>query len=132
MPGFNSGTAVEAMTYDFTAHGGPKGTIPEPSQEQIEVFFKHIEDTAKFVREIENQAKKVDDDDDEAVEDFIENIPRDKVKQYQNEMSVWISDVCSGAPTVEEVRALPYRVFGAFTAWLAGEIGPKDNDATKG
>lgn len=132
MPGFVSGVEVEAMTYDFTAHGGPRGTIPEPSQEQVEVFFEHVGDTSQFVTDIERKAKKVDDDDDEAFDKFIEELPRDKIKEFQNAFAVWIAEVCSDSPNEEQVRALPYRVFGAFLAFLARELGPKDNGDTKG
>jgi hypothetical protein len=131
MPGFNSGVAVEAMTYDFTAHGGSSGTIPEPSQGQVETFFERIESVGKLIRGLEKDAKKIDDDDDEAIDEFLDNLPRDKIKEVQDEMSVWISELCSGNPSTEAVRALPYRVFGAFTAWLSGEVGPKDTSGTK-
>lgn len=132
MAGFDSSKAVEEMTYDFSAHGGPVGSIPEPSQGQVETFFERIEGAGKLVRSIETQAKKVDNDDDEAVEQFLENLPRDKIKAVQDEMSVWVADLCSNSPDVEAVRALPYRVFAAFTAWLSGEIGPKENTGTNG
>lgn len=131
MAKFDAATAVEPMDYDLTKYGGPKGTIPEPSRGQVEVFFKNLKEVNLFIGKTINQAeqlaKKADDSgDSQSLEEFVESIPEDKIKEYQDQFAVWAHDVSSGSLDVGMLQELPARIFSAFFRWLSTELGPKD------
>lgn len=132
MAKFDAGSAVEVMEYDFTKYDGGQGEIPEPSRGQVELFFERIAELKKFTNKAMRDGETIAEDDEsgEELEKFIEELSEGELKKYQAELSVWAADVCSQEPSVEDINKLPYRVFGAFMAYLAGELGPKDENGS--
>jgi hypothetical protein len=95
---FDAESAAETLDFDFTKYlPGVKGTIPEPSQAQIDAFAK-----------ANNAASGVDPEDDDAVKESNEKLLDALVK------------FCSGAPTKAQLKKLPKRVQTAFFGWLFG------------
>jgi hypothetical protein len=106
-----SAASVAVLEYDFTAFPQDgdaslrctgKGRIPEPSKAQIEAFFNEI---GSFV-----QMPGSAEDDDGQVEARI----------YEH-----LSAVCSGKPSVDELKLLPPRILFEFAKYLFENLVPK-------
>lgn len=128
MPGFDAGTVVEPLDWDFTAFGAGKGTVPEPSDARL----------GKFIREV-MQAQQTESaslapltaagDDPEAVLAAIAALPEDVLPGATMAMIKPYADLCDGSPTEAQLTKLPPRVRVAFFAWLAGELRPEASSA---
>lgn len=134
MAGFNAATAVEAMDYDFTAFGGRKGAIPEPSTGQVKEFFKALQAIAAEVRPMMDKAAKANKGElDEAdIAELMSMMDDDLVEKQQDKIIDAVAELCGGSPSRDEIAKLPYRVLGAFNAWIGREIRPEgQRPATK-
>lgn len=162
MAKFDAGLAVEALEYDFSAYGGRKGTIPEPSTVKVNQFF---DDMREFLKEARALAGNQDEDDGPeleelseeevagALDDMDEKIASAAGYQAKTVEAVavlcgaerlsnpkWEEDndepeyvVEGGAPSLDDLNTLPYRVLAAFNKWLIQEITPKsDRDEDRG
>jgi len=128
MAKFDAGTAVESMDFDFTAYGGSKGTIPEPTNEQVEQFLQFVGKSANRIREMATVAEQAEmqglsDDEILALGNQDEEIAREMTAGLYEA----IVAVCSGIFTVEEVKRLPFRIQNALAAWIARELNPESN-----
>lgn len=111
-----SAALVAPLSYDFrhfpqddsdercTGHG----RIPEPSKAVLEAFWNAQGEVLAVL------AEAGDDADEETVKETVEDAV------YQR-----ISDVCSGKPSVDELKQLPPRILFKFAVWLTGELAPK-------
>ena len=106
--GFDAGS-VAALSYDFRSFpldGATepsqrctgRGIIPEPSRAQLEAFYAAAGDFVAV------------GDEDGGVEE----------KVYQA-----LSDVCSGKPSVAELRQLPPRILFEFSRYVMEAVAPK-------
>lgn len=122
MAGFDAGTAVDPMDYDFTTVPGGigKGTVPEPSTREMKEFQQTF---AQIMRD----GNKLEIDDEAAAKmsdaDF---------KKFQKEtdaigerLDTAISKLCRDMPSREEVASLPFRVKTAFSKWLMEQFSPE-------
>lgn len=126
--GFDAGKAVEPLDYDFTAFGGGKGTTPEPSTDDVSLFFKSISAIANEVRGMMAEVKGLSEAEEVTEADAAEvlsQMPDDIVGNYQGQMIAAIAGLTHDQPTQENIEKLPYRVLGAYTAWLAGQLRPE-------
>ena len=132
MAGFNAGAVVEALDFDFTAFGGPKGTIPEPSNKQVKVFFNRVRDMSLEMR---RSSKDFDEEalvDDAEVAASVLSALDESSEQYNGEMYNSVTMVCSNVFSREDLENLPYRVQNAFMTWLVEQIRPEGSTpATK-
>lgn len=93
--GFDSDTDVSPLDFDLSKHKpGCKGTIPEPSQALVDEWRQFVS---------KHQGKT----DTDAI----------RKAQYKA-----VSKVCNGSPSVDDLAALPWRVFVAFNGWLTGQL----------
>jgi len=155
--GFNAGTVTEPMDWDFTAFGTPddKGTVPEPTIEQADLFQQQyvsllqtlmsIQQNARIEGAVENANRAhaaiteladalptgaaprtpIDDLDAWAQES---RIPKEEAQRVNDEMIRICAEICSGSPNEAQIRLLPSRPFRAFMAWLMEQISdPKFN-----
>lgn len=128
---FNAGTAVEVLEYDFTDYVPDcKGSIPEPSTEQLDAYFNAIRDLAKNVQNLRAKAERAEHaEDNELSNDEVDAILAEmddlSISKYTGEMTVAIADLCSGQPSKEQIEALPFRVKQAFLQWVTGEFRPE-------
>lgn len=118
--GFDA-SSVAVLAYDFTsfpkdAAEGPaerctgKGRIPEPSRAKVDAFWKSQAEVLETLSEASADADADLDDVKARIEESV----------YQR-----ISDVCSGRPSVDELKELPPRILFAFARYLAESLAPK-------
>lgn len=125
MSKFDAMQAVEAMEYDFTAYGGGRGTIPEPSNGQIDRFFKSLSSIYDKFKGLLPEGSTLDSTDPAAIEKAMETLEGLDSEVMNRYMAEAIAEVTSGSPNADEIMALPYRVQQAFMGWLVGELRPE-------
>lgn len=132
MAKFNAATAVEAVEYDFKPYVDAEGIIPEPSKEQVETFFDRIKNMHRLVARVERDITNAAEVSNEELEKVVAELPEGEINKMKSELSIYIADLTSNQPTVEQIDGLPYRVFTAFMVHLMTEYGPKgaSNDST--
>ncbi len=126
--GFVAAGAVSDLDYDLTGldaggkriKGWPtelhdvKGTIPEPSQEQVRVMQvavrKHLglDETADADETAAEVEKAVD--------------PLQARQDRDVELTKIYADACSQEPSTEQLLLLPNRYFAAFIGYISGEF----------
>lgn len=123
---FNAAQAVESLEYDFTAFGGPAGTIPEPSNKQVKTFFNTVRAISQGLRlDDVARAGELDEAAQKDLAEFLAGLTDEQLEEREDDIAQAVHDLCSGTPSAEEYKNLPYRVQGAFGAWLAGELRPE-------
>lgn len=120
MAGFDAATAVEPMDYDFSAYGGGKGIVPEPSTKEMQDFQRKF---AGVMRK--GQALEMDDEAAMALTDKEFDKLQKDAEKIGNELDELISGLCKGQPPQEEVAMLPFRVKTAFSKWLMEQFSPE-------
>jgi hypothetical protein len=121
---FDSATAVPGLAYDFTAHGGSKGIIPEPSDVDLKEFGKALAEMASEVLDDEEGEESGENGEEKPKPSRVERI-RDAIAMTEelNEKGLAaIVAVCHGTPPREEITALPGRIQRAFSGWLVGKL----------
>lgn len=127
---FVAATAVEPLGYDFTAFGGPQGTIPEPSSGQVDAYMAAIRDMAKEVAALkakvesaEAEAKASGEEmTSEQIDEILGSMDDITIEKYQGQMADAIHNLTSGTPSADEIKALPHRVKQAFMQWITSEF----------
>ncbi len=109
---------LEVLAYDFSAVGGPVGTIPEPSQDQVEQLQAAL------------RAMQADLIDDKGVVDMQK--VRAKVaeaggegelaRRTREQTTAALAEVCSQSPSHDELWNLPHRHFAGFSAYLVSAL----------
>lgn len=122
MSGFDAGTAVEPMDWDFTTvpGGQGKGTVPEPSTDEMKSFQREF---AQIMRD--GNALEVDDDAAVKMTDKEFETFQKKADEIGARLDVAISKLCKNNPSQEEVATLPFRVKTAFSKWLMEQFSPE-------
>jgi hypothetical protein len=121
--GFNSGTVVEPLDYDFTSHKGRKGVIKEPSDKQIAEYMTGIKVLVKTLQE--KLPEGMVGATDLAITDLmsaVDDLDPEVVINFHQEMAGMFSRLCSGDPSKDELLALPIRIRVVFYAWLQREV----------
>lgn len=124
--GFNAGRAVSPLDYDFSAYvEGAKGTIPEPTQDELEVFL----DALGTIAESEQSEERSDA---ETLDTIRQALSDDGlVKQFWPKVLDALDPICKGTPSRDQIEALPARVRFAFFDWLSSEfVDPTKPSAT--
>lgn len=145
---FDAATAVEALEYDFTAYGGSKGQIQEPSTGAVNAFFNNMKAMFKEVKGLQALANvDVEELDEGQMGDLVGKMEDvgDISSKFQEHSTGALAELCGatwvpdedaedpkeqghyegGSPTHEDLKKLPFRVNQAFTQWLMAEIRPK-------
>lgn len=133
---------VEMLEFDFTQWGGGSGVIDEPSTGDVNRFFKQMRSMMKDVKALQTGADDINVEDlsDEQVSSMMEEM-EDKeagASEAQQKSMEFIAELCgaerddegnivpnSGAPSMEDLSVLPFRVLQIFTRWLMDELKPK-------
>jgi hypothetical protein len=131
MSKFDAGIAVERLEYDFTAFGGTAGVIPEPSTGTVQTFFDTLQALASEIRGkmAGVEGKDLEEISEEEAADVVAQMDDNIAGEYQTKMNAAIAELCGGTPSLEEISGLPFRVLGAFTQWLTGELNPNRTPA---
>jgi hypothetical protein len=126
MAGFDAGTVVDPLDWNFEAYGGRSGTIPEPAEKTVIIYQKKIQLLAsKIVEKARAQGERPADID---TNEFLERLAKSQGEEAiaaAAELDKITGEFCKGHPTTEELAALPYRVKIAFFQWLQGELSPE-------
>lgn len=125
---------VEKLSYNFERFKQGRGDIAEPSYEQIADFWRDYGNLLNRQRdgiaEFEDRIQKTvadnkPDDRADIVAEF--EAWQDKVgREMQAERRAYISRLCSDNPSVEQLTALPGRIFDAFESYMLEAIQPKN------
>ncbi|MGH3300569.1 MAG: hypothetical protein ACRDOK_02605 [Streptosporangiaceae bacterium] len=120
MTGFDAGAVVTPLVFTFEPFTSTKGTIPEPTDEQIATFMA---DVKKIMLRSKNELDlEVDPTDIEAVMSAVDKFEPEKVKTMMADMATAYAALCSNKPTAKQLLAAPLRVRGLFYAWLQNEV----------
>lgn len=126
MAAFDAGTAVDPMDYDFTTvpGGKGKGTVPEPSTEEMKDFQR---DFARIMRD--GQKLEKTDEEMTAMSDEDFEVFQKSADAIGERLDIVISTLCKNQPSQEEVATLPFRVKTAFSKWLMEQFSPEGETA---
>lgn len=127
MASFTAAGIVEPLDYDFTAMAkaphliaglaDAKGTIKEPSTRQVQQFMN---DTAL---ERERTSHLMDGLGEEATaSDVVARRSPEAIDESERRNSEIVAELCSGAPTAEQVRLLPHRIRALFIEWITEQV----------
>lgn len=132
--GFDAGTDIEPLTYNFGAFGdGETHVIKEPSDKQVRKFFKAIAKEDRISREqllatIETRDGETDDERDarltEHAEEY-EDLQTEIAEQSRRRVLEYLSTVCSGDPSTELLEKCPERIQIGFFRYIREALVPK-------
>lgn len=132
MAGFVSGEAVKPLDYDFSAHGGPTGVVPEPSSEAMNRFLHDIGTITQKMLDKRGEGDLVDQSNPASVIAAMAQMDEKEAKAADGAMLDAVARLCGarcvkgrwqgGSPTRAELGALPARVGQAFVGWIMGEL----------
>lgn len=121
---FNAANAVEPLDYNFSPFVEAKGTVPEPTDEQVADFY------ANLGNQLENALGKertegVDLTDPQQVGKLFMSLTADDHRSMYEALLKLHAAVCSNQPTEDDLRALPFRLrqsfYGMLQEWLRPE-----------
>jgi hypothetical protein len=121
---FNAATVVEKMDWDFTAFGGEKGTIPEPSQDAVEAYQKEV---TEAVKDIQGLPGAQSDFTMEELNALMSSMGEVDFHKIASDVKDAIAKLCQNQPSREQLDLLPYRIFQAFQQWLQAELSPESS-----
>ena len=116
MSGF-SAASIAVLSYDFTSflrddsdteRCTGKAIIPEPTKAKLKAFFDGFQDLTEL------DPLKASDEELQAVAD-----------ERDERVYALLSDVCSGKPSVEDLKQLRPRILAAFTRYVLENLAPK-------
>lgn len=148
MVAFDAGSAVEPMDWDFSKFGAGSGTIPEPSDVEIERFMRKYQilttqvlrsANAKTNEQVDGLIKQWAEEEDPnnpreilTVEQSMELMERidlagsEVAPEISEAMLELVLTITKGSPSREQILSLPNRVRGAFYGWLFGQLTDPD------
>lgn len=133
MAKFNAAEAVEDLEYDFTKYvDGCVGVVPEPSSDQMDAFFKSLQDTAKSVKGLRTKVQKAKEEDmsDEEMQALLDEMDDIQFGDFTQKMVEAAGEVCSNQPSAEQIGQLPHRVQQSFLKWLMEAFRPEGEATT--
>lgn len=133
--GFDAGSAVTALQWDFTAFGAGSGVAPEPSDVMIERFKRQqLRMATAMLEQVKLTSSQLETDDQdieikklvpfkEAVEAIRAVDGNDELSQHANrQMCEIIAQVLSDCPNADQIEKLPLRVRMSFFGWVNGQL----------
>lgn len=110
--GFVASEEIESLTYDFNPHVDVKGTIPEPTTDQVDAYRAAFFNSAK-------QLLGVDEDGD-SVEAQMRAM--DKLLETNKEVEIEATKATADLTGIsfDVLVDLPFRVRSAFLGWVMG------------
>lgn len=128
MADFDAGSIIEGISYDFTAYGGGKGAIPEPTSAQLHRFQRHMVESGRREQERvmainrwQLQVQAANREGEPAPP--MPAMPSDEEQRVVEDLDAEaLADVCSDHPSKEEILKLPSRVLRAFYGYVTGHF----------
>jgi hypothetical protein len=124
MSKFVAGEILETLDWDFTAFGGRKGVVTEPTEERLGILLVR---TASIIEDLAKERDNLSEDaSPEQVATAIEKLSRNEIfPDMMAKMSEAYGEFCLNEPSAEELQALPYRIRMEFFKWLGSEVRPE-------
>jgi hypothetical protein len=117
---FNAATVVEALDWTFEPFVQARGTITEPTDEQIN---RYLTDVKALGKEIQEKVPDAPDSNDPVdLMAALDDLDLDSVAEMTGKMAGIIAALCSGDPSRETILALPPRRRTMFYGWLQSEV----------
>jgi hypothetical protein len=127
MTGFNAGTVVEPLDYDFRTKDNPNaihGVVREPTDRQIADYMAGVKAVVKKLKA--DLPKEVtsggDDIDMAALFMAVDDLDPEVVITFHEDMAGIFATLCSGQPSREDILGLPIRIRVMFYAWIQREV----------
>jgi hypothetical protein len=124
--GFDAAIVVQPLDWDFSAFGGGKGVVPEPSDKAIDTLFK---DLAKVTQEMLSKAgvtELAQDASAEQVMQSLSDLPDGLgIEKMVSGFTKAFAKMCQNQPSAIQLNKLPMRVRMRFYIWLIQEIRPE-------
>ncbi len=124
MATFKAADAAEPLDFDFAPYSDEKGTVPEPTDDQVAEFFAELPKTLERGLGAE-RLEGVDMMDPVSMAELMRTITaEDNRKCYDGLLDLYTT-VCSKQPSREALEALPFRLrrawYSAVPEWLRPE-----------
>lgn len=124
--GFNAGEVVKPLDWDFTAFEAGKGTVPEPSDRDIERLFQDLSKVSREVMGIAGLGEAAENADPERVMQAMADMPEELgISKLVAGFTKAFAKLCKDQPTAIQLNKLPMRVRMRFYMWLAEELRPE-------
>lgn len=145
--GFDAGTAVEALDWDFTKYNAGSGTSPEPSSKEIDRFFRKQQMLISALQRVKGAMVKKELERNQglsgkealaelnrwaemSVEDAIEIladevealIPLDELEKYTRRMAELVGELTHNCPSAEQIMKVPHRIRAIYFQWLGEQL----------
>jgi hypothetical protein len=117
LPAFSAESVVEALDYSFLPYTDAKGTIREPTDQQIAKFLAGVKGVVK-----DAEGKLPSGVDAASVMEALDDLDPEDMVSLMGKMAQLYADLCSGDPSKAQILALPMRVRQQFFGWLQTEV----------
>jgi hypothetical protein len=107
---------VSELEYNFEPHAG-KGTIPEPTSDQITAFRKSLGELVESEMPAGMQSSEMEQG--QFAQTLSTYLNRDTT-EIDEKILHMASAVCSDHPSFDDLSLLPFRARQAFLGWLVG------------
>jgi hypothetical protein len=131
VPEFNAKDAVTPLSYDFAPYADAKGTVPEPTDDQVAQFYGDLAN--QLTTALGEKVDGIDMTDPFEVGKVFASLDGDDHRKLYGKLLDLHTAVCSDQPDREAVEKLPYRLrrawYGMVQGWLRPEAStPATND----
>jgi len=126
MPSFNAADAAEPLEYDFAPYADARGTVPEPSDDQVAEFYGNLSRNLERALGAERVAD-VDMTDPLEVGALFQSLTSEDHRAMYDSLLDLHAGVCSGEPSREQIAALPFRLRRAFYGMVQGWLRPESS-----
>jgi hypothetical protein len=124
MAGFNAADAVDPFDYNFAPYADAKGTIPEPTDAQVNRFYAGLASALKEGLG-EDRVSGIDLADRAQLAKLQSELSADDMDKVSAAFLNLYAAVCSDQPSREDLEALPYRLRAAFYGAVQGWLSPE-------
>lgn len=127
MPSFGS-SAVETISFDLTAWGGPKGNIVEPSTAIVNQALKKLDKSVEQLSEVQQDIDLLDTKSEDyqvkyrALTQKVRDMSDEMFDNIANETVDAVALICGGSPSKEDIESLPHRVQQEFCKFILKEF----------
>jgi hypothetical protein len=122
--GFNAGSVVKPMDWDFSDFDGPKGTVPEPTDKQIATFYKELRDLSEKVAR-HRAGLTAESTPEDIAEAMAKLTPGDVFEEMLAGTRKVYAKACTNQPSEAVLKKLPARIQIAFFQWFQRELRPE-------
>lgn len=124
MPSFDAAKATEPLDYNLAPYADAKGSVPEPTSDQVAQFYTDLQNNYELVLDAERLAGY----DLSTPGDLMRlgaTLTYDETRALYDHNLDTYAKVCSGKPSRDELAALPHRSRQAFYGAVAGWLRPE-------